>query len=124
MVSLVTKAKNILWISCQESSTDLKSPLKGLVTGVARVVRRENEAMRFVTLDVQQSIEVPSITIVILSQIVARSFSTPIKAPKSKEDEFIFKENQLLIPRIQAATAFNEWVQRSVSTQSLETGRF
>jgi hypothetical protein len=40
--------------------------------------------MRFVTLDGQQSIEVPSITIVILSQIVARSFSTPIKAPKSK----------------------------------------
>jgi acyl transferase domain-containing protein/NADPH:quinone reductase-like Zn-dependent oxidoreductase len=124
MVSLVTKAKNILWISCQESCIDLKSPVKGLVIGLARVVRRENEAMRFVTLDVQQSIEVPSNLVLILSQIVARSFSTPIKAPKSKEDEFTFKENQLLIPRIQAATTFNEWVERSVSTQRLETGRF
>ena len=124
MVSLVTKAKNILWISCQESSIDLKSPFKGLVTGLARVVRRKNEAMRFVTLDVQQSIEVPSTLVFIPSQIVVRSFSTPIKAPKSKEDKFTFEENQLLIPRIQAATAFNEWVQRPVSSQRLETGPF
>jgi acyl transferase domain-containing protein/NADPH:quinone reductase-like Zn-dependent oxidoreductase/SAM-dependent methyltransferase len=124
IVSLVTKAKHVLWVSCQESSSELRNPVKGLVTGLARVVRRENEGMRFVTLDVQQRINNPGTLVSVLSEILTRSFPTPIQAPQSEEDEFSFGKDELLIPRISADGKFDDWVKRSVSTQGLDTGLF
>lgn len=124
VVSLTTKAKNLLWVSCQESSTDIQSPVKGLVNGLARVVRRENEGMRFVTLDVQQSISDLETIVSSLSDIMARSFETPIQAIKSDEDEYTLSKDQILIPRIHADTTFDDWVKRTIYTQTMETGLF
>lgn len=56
IVSLITKAKSVLWISCQASGADVHNPAKGMVSGLARVVRRENAGMRFVTVDVQDEL--------------------------------------------------------------------
>lgn len=124
VVDIVTKVKNVLWLSWQESMTEFTNPVKGLVTGLARVVRRENEGMRFITLDVQQSIASPDALISAMSNIIAKTFPTPIKASKSYEDEYIFRNNDVLIPRISADIKFENWVKKSTFGQSVEDGIF
>lgn len=124
VVSLVTRAKNVLWISCQESSTDTHNPVKGLVNGLARVVRRENEGMRFVTIDVQENITSSGTLVSMLSEVITKSFPTADDAIKSFEDEYSFSGNQLLIPRVHADRKFDDWVKRSIYPQNMETGQY
>ncbi|MCJ1309677.1 hypothetical protein MMC25_003337 [Agyrium rufum] len=124
IVSLVTQAKNVLWLSCQESSTDLHVPGRGLVNGLARVVRRENAGIRFVTVNVQESVSTPGSLVPRLSDLIARSFATPISAPKSDEDEYTFSKDQLLISRVHADAKFDDWVKRTINTQNVEVGPY
>ncbi|KAJ4203077.1 hypothetical protein NW759_015276 [Fusarium solani] len=125
VVALVTKAKNVLWVSCQGSGADVHNPAKGMITGLSRVVRRENAGMRFVTLDVQSDImSSPDTLVSQLQDIVARSFATPINTTRSDEDEYAFRDGQLLIPRVHADTKFDDWVKRAIYAQSMATGPF
>ncbi|KAF4983054.1 hypothetical protein FZEAL_1454 [Fusarium zealandicum] len=125
IVSLVTKAKSVLWLSCQASGTDVHNPSKGMISGLARVVRRENAGMRFVTVNVQDDVmSSPGNLVSRLCDIVARSFATPVSVAQSDEDEYTFTKGQLLIPRVHADAKFDDWVKRSVYAQSMETGPF
>ncbi|KAK2011526.1 beta-ketoacyl synthase domain-containing protein [Colletotrichum eremochloae] len=125
IVSLVTRAKSILWVSCQASGADVHNPVKGMINGLARVVRRENAGMRFVTVDVQDDILLSPETLVSqLSAIINRSFATPVSATRSDEDEYTFSDGQLLIPRVHADAKFDDWAKRSIYAQSIETGPF
>lgn len=125
VVALVTKAKNVMWISCQGSGADVHNPAKGMITGLARVVRRENAGMRFVTLDLQTDImSRPDTLVSQLQDIVARSFATPISTARSEEDEYAFSDGQLLIPRVHADAKFDDWVKRAIYAQSMAVGPF
>ncbi|KPM37670.1 Lovastatin diketide synthase LovF [Neonectria ditissima] len=125
IVSLATKAKSVLWISCQASGADVRNPAKGMINGLARVVRRENAGMRFVTVDVQDDvISSPETLVTWLWNIVARSFDTPISVSSSDEDEYTFSNGQLLIPRVHADAKFDDWVKRAIYAQNMETGPF
>ncbi|RTE82468.1 hypothetical protein BHE90_002981 [Fusarium euwallaceae] len=125
LVALVTKAKSVLWVSCQGSGSDVHNPTKGMITGLSRVVRRENAGMRFVTVDVQEDvISSPGTLASQLQDIVARSFTTPISTTRSDEDEYTFSDGQLLIPRVHADAKFDDWVKRAIYAQSMATGPF
>ncbi|KAK1593857.1 beta-ketoacyl synthase domain-containing protein [Colletotrichum navitas] len=125
IVSLATRAKNILWVGCQASGADVHSPVKGMINGLARVVRRENAGMRFVTVDVQDDIlSSPATLVSQLSNIINRSFTTPISTARSDEDEYTFSNGQLLIPRVHADAKFDDWAKKSIYAQSIETGPF
>ncbi|KAK2057820.1 beta-ketoacyl synthase domain-containing protein [Colletotrichum caudatum] len=125
IVSLVTRAKSILWVSCPSSGADVHSPFKGMINGLARVVRRENAGMRFVTVDVQDDIlSSPETLVPQLSGIISRSFATPLSAIRSSEDEYTFSNGQLLIPRVHADAKFDDWARKSIHAQSIETGPF
>ncbi|RSM13828.1 hypothetical protein CDV31_005698 [Fusarium ambrosium] len=125
LVALVTKAKNVLWVSCQGSGSDVHNPTKGMITGLSRVVRRENAGVRFVTVDVQEDvISSPGTLASQLQDIVARSFTTPISTTRSDEDEYTFSDGQLLIPRVHADAKFDDWVKRAIYAQSMATGPF
>ncbi|RSL51427.1 hypothetical protein CEP54_011402 [Fusarium duplospermum] len=125
VVALVTKAKNVLWVSCQESGSDVHNPTKGMITGLSRVVRRENAGMRFVTVDIQSDVlSTPDTLASQLQDIVARSFATPISTARSDEDEYVLSDGQLLIPRVHADAKFDDWVKRAIYAQSMATGPF
>lgn len=125
IVSLVTKAKSVLWLSCQESGAETHNPAKGMITGLARVVRRENSAMRFVTVDVQDDVLLtPEVLVSQISHIIKTSFATPVSISRSDEDEYKFSNGQLLIPRVHADAKFDDWVKRAIYAQGMETGPF
>lgn len=125
IVSLVTKAKSVLWLSCQESGAETHNPAKGMITGLARVVRRENSAMRFVTVDVQDDVLLtPEVLVSQISDIIKTSFATPVSISRSDEDEYKFSNGQLLIPRVHVDAKFDDWVKRAIYAQGMETGPF
>ena len=127
IVSLVTTAKSVLWVSCQPTGADINDPSKGMINGLARVVRRENAGMRFVTVNVQDenTLSNPATLVSRLSDIIARSFATPISVTKSDEDEYTFgNKGQVLIPRVHADAKFDDWVKRAIYPQTMETGPF
>ena len=123
--TFLTTAKSVLWISAQDDQANCRDPAKGAISGIARVVRRENGGMNLVTFDVQQSIANDSSHLVrTLSGVLVNSFCPPTEALKGTEYEYAYKDNTLLVPRIQTDIQFNTWVDKAVKKQSLETGFF
>ncbi|KAG9250059.1 uncharacterized protein F5Z01DRAFT_731189 [Emericellopsis atlantica] len=126
IVSLVTKAKSILWLSCHGTGADANDPSKGMISGLARVVRRENAGMRLVTVNVAQdnAMSSPDTLVSRLWDIFSRSFATPVSVELSKEDEYTLSEGQVLIPRVHADAKFDDWVKKAIYAQGMEVGPF
>ncbi|KAF8861351.1 KR-domain-containing protein [Acephala macrosclerotiorum] len=101
IVHLVVKEKKVIWVSCQDNQSSTSDPAKGIVNGLARVVRRENEGKRFVTLDIQQDIKPADPVAGAILDILNRTFS-PSNTDISDEDEYVFKNGEILIPRVAA----------------------
>lgn len=113
--TLFMTAKSLLWISGQTDSSISVSPFKGLVTGLARVVRRENEGMKFITFDIQDALSSNSPEISeILSKVVAASFWPSPDSQPSNEYEYSYSNKNLLVPRLQTDKKFDSWVDRAV----------
>lgn len=125
VVSLLTKAKSVLWVSSQPSGVDVHHPAKGMINGLSRVVRRENGNMKLVTVDVQDDIiATPESLVSRIQDLIARSFATPISVTTSDEDEYTLNNGHLLIPRVHADATFDEYVKKSIYAQDMETGLF
>lgn len=124
IVSLVTHAKKLLWVGLQSSSGSSHIAVKGLINGLARVVRRENAGIKFITVDVQQSVSEVLKLIPALSQVTRRAFADFQDPGLGMESEYIFKDDRLLIPRVRTDSRFNDWVQRALYSQKLQNGPF
>ncbi|OBT81690.1 Type I Iterative Polyketide synthase (PKS) [Pseudogymnoascus sp. 03VT05] len=123
--NFLTTAKSVLWISAQEDQALVRDPAKGAINGIGRVVRRENGGLNLVTLDIQQVITSESSHLIrTLSEVLVNSFCPATDALKSNEFEYAYKNNTLLVPRVQTDIQFNTWVDKVVKTQSIESGLF
>jgi NADPH:quinone reductase-like Zn-dependent oxidoreductase len=110
--NLLVNTRNILWVTFQEEGGLRMAPFKGLVHGLARVVRRENDGVRFITLDIRD----PVITGDDVSRVVQKAlqFSQNLLAPgwdnrATVDEEFAISGDRVLIPRIYADKKFNRW---------------
>jgi NADPH:quinone reductase-like Zn-dependent oxidoreductase len=112
---LFMASKSLLWISSQVNYSTSVSSFKGLVTGLARVVRRENEGMNFITFDIQDALSSSSSELLnILSKVAAASFWPSADTQKMNEYEYSYRDGKLLVPRLQTDEKFNNWVDRAV----------
>ena len=115
-------SRNILWISFHDEAGALTSARKGLITGMARVVRRENAGIRFVTLDVRDTVGSDTSTlrslIDVITSLIDRCF--PSTATTNSEGivelEYAVNHGRLLVPRVHADTDFNSWSDRVDNT--------
>ena len=100
IILLLTQGKRILWVTLQEDLSTEKQSEGGLVTGLARVARSENEMLKFVTLDIQQVIglENRKITETIFDIIFASFCSNAEK--ETIELEYAYHNDEVLIPRL------------------------
>ncbi|KAK2809395.1 Type I Iterative PKS [Emmonsiellopsis sp. PD_5] len=110
--NLLVNCSHILWIAFQEDSGPRITPIKGLVTGLARVVRRENEGVRFITIDVTEPVR-PGDDVGRLVQEIQRAsqllLEPEIDQSETVDDEFTLSGDRLLIPRVYADKQFNQW---------------
>jgi acyl transferase domain-containing protein/NADPH:quinone reductase-like Zn-dependent oxidoreductase len=112
---LFMTTKSLMWISTQASQSTSTSSFKGLATGLARVVRRENDGMNFVTIDIQDALLPSSLDVpAIVAQVAAASFWPLDNAQASKEYEYAYSDGRLLVPRLQKDDSFDSWVDRAV----------
>ncbi|KAK9419086.1 hypothetical protein SUNI508_01063 [Seiridium unicorne] len=107
---LLLQGGNILWVSFQSSPpSGGKEALKNMISGMSRVLRRENPGLRLVTVDVQDPVQPCDSNdelqhvIQTLTEIALRSFwsSEDVSADESKLDhEYAIRGNKLIIPRV------------------------
>lgn len=108
---LLLQVENILWVSFQASppSAD-KAALKSMVSGMARVLRRENPGLQLITVNIQDPIQPHSRdhelrhVIQALTELTIRSFWAPeglIASDALKlEHEYTIRGGRLTIPRV------------------------
>jgi NADPH:quinone reductase-like Zn-dependent oxidoreductase len=120
--TLFITSKSLLWISGQEKVTQNGNAAKGLINGMARVARRENEGVKFITIDIQQDLASPGSEMAKQILDIAESCFWPNSATEvSNEHEFAIQDNTVMIPRVQPDTKFNEWIDRAVGDDRLDT---
>lgn len=120
--TLFITSKSLLWISGQENVTQNGNATKGLINGMARVARRENEGVKFITIDIQQDLASPGSEMAKQILVIAESCFWPNSATEvSNEHEFAIQDNTVMIPRVQPDTKFNEWIDRAVGDDRLDT---
>lgn len=120
--ALLTKCRSLLWVSFHESELDHAAAMQGLVTGVARVIRRENEGVKFITLDVKDTLTSDFNPIVdAILKVAETSFWPKGEADGTNETEYTFKHARIEIPRVHTDAKFNYWVDRVNKQVQVET---
>ncbi|KAI9645960.1 hypothetical protein NHQ30_005397 [Ciborinia camelliae] len=103
ILKAVAEAKNILWIITPRHPPALSSRLSGIATGFARGARAGNQAINFVTLDIQgDSIEFDNLDRVINGIFNASFFrgNSPI------DTDYAYRDGKVLIPRLKSGRIY------------------
>lgn len=116
IVDLMTQCKDVFWISLPMGVGVNANPETALVTGLARTSHAENQALRLVTLDVQQNFnfQCQSRILSIVSILLFRSFQFSSNDAVLREREYIYKDENLFIPRIVSDDNVDRWVSRDL----------
>lgn len=115
ITALLTHGTNILWISIQKDALDVENPEKALITGLSRSAHAENEQLNLVTLDIQQvSHGYCQHLLETITSVFLRSLHTFARGDLRREREYIYRGNQILIPRLIPDREMNEWIARKV----------
>lgn len=96
---LLAQVTHVLWVTCQGPSSDLNFHEGGLLTGFSRVARSENETLKLVTLDIQQCGDKAQM-ISAIGRTFAHSFLGSSDTVRSGELAYIYREDQISIPRL------------------------
>nr|ALQ32954.1 putative polyketide synthase [Fusarium sacchari] len=101
---LLLHGGNVLWLSFQTSQVSGKAALKKMVSGMARVLRRENPSLNLVTVDLQDPIQPCDgqsdlqDVIRMITEVFKISFLSG--GAVSAEREYAIQDGKLLIPRV------------------------
>ena len=124
ITKLITQGRRILWITLHENLSTTTQPEIGLVTGLARVARSENELLKFVTFDVQQCIDLDNAKLTrTISEVISTCFGILFENEKS-EDEYAYRNNELLIPRLIPDAQISACVEIAAGNPKVETSLF
>ena len=122
ITTLMIKGSNVFWVSIQKQASATRNPRKALVTGLARSAHAENEHLNLVTMDVQQDLDKYSPSFLKdITTVFAQSIREPSKAGGPREREYIYRDDQMLIPRIMPDPRLNEWIARTVGKPEIRS---
>lgn len=110
--SLVTTSRDLIWVSYHESEDPKTVAMKALATGMARVLRRENGGVRFITLDIQDPLaEDASFAVDAILKLAKDSLWPALKTIRPTEFEYSLAGDRLMIPRVYTDADFNKWAE-------------
>ena len=111
VVNLLGSCSKVFWVIAQDDEITGMNPEKGLLTGLVRSARAENEDLRIITLDVQDTIGecMPDLIVKIVS-ILLNEFGDSLRDHQSHEDEYAYRNGWILIPRLIANSQINKWM--------------
>ncbi|KAI1636501.1 hypothetical protein F4809DRAFT_662452 [Biscogniauxia mediterranea] len=110
---LLTTCAHLLWVTFQEDDSAVSTAMKALVSGMSRVMRRENPSARFITLDIKEPLYNPGLDIMkAITDVASTSFWAKTQATSAVELEYAYTDGKLQIPRARRDYAFHEWTGR------------
>ncbi|KAM0377373.1 hypothetical protein ACHAPY_002188 [Fusarium culmorum] len=109
---LAAKAK-ILWVVIQDKPDPVSTAYKGVVTAVARVLRRESGNTGFVTLDIRDPALDPEVTGRVVAETLQKCFLSNSQDQKSLEPELAYENGTVSIPRVLPDNTFLKWARSS-----------
>lgn len=110
--NLLVNCCNVIWITFQEEGGPQIAPIKALVSGLARVVRRENEGIRFITVDVRELVHTGNDVHRLVQDVLRITqllLSPDTEHRVTDDEEFALSGDRFLIPRVYADMRFNRW---------------
>jgi NADPH:quinone reductase-like Zn-dependent oxidoreductase/SAM-dependent methyltransferase len=121
----LTTAQFVFWVSAQQSTSVVSDPRKGPVIGMRRAICRENSGMKFVTFDIQQDIiEAGGKLVKLVTDVLLTTCAQTSESNSSSEEEFTYRDGDILLPRSQPDWKFNDWVSKVAGESGCETGLF
>ena len=121
---LVTRAKQIFWISAHDSNSMVSVPEKGLTTGFARAARSENEGLKLITFDVCSNFLKDKELINVTSTVFSDAFSSSSAHISLAETEYSYEDGRMLIPRLIPDDRINSTVTGTNKTPKAEPTLF
>lgn len=116
---------NLLWLSVHHDPSGVENPEKGLVTGFLRSASAENAGNHYVTLDVQEPINSLSSNFFrTIKKILIESFLSKSFPGSLLEREYVYRNEELLIPRLIPDPNVNTWIARKTGKPNVETVAF
>ena len=113
-MSLLTKARRILWVVIGDADEKYVHPEFGLITGLARVARSENEDLTMVVLNAVDDVALKSQRLVqAISHICCQSFISSGHEETRTELEYTLRNSELLVPRLIADQSLAQAVDAS-----------
>ena len=111
VLRLLKEGRRVLWLSSPPPGRPVEDASKSLITGLARIAHSENSHLQLVTFDIQQDIreDQNGVTQAILN-VLENSFNSAGQVQICREREYVYKDDQLLIPRLISDTFGNEWI--------------
>lgn len=112
--NLVTTTRKILWVSFQETVGPEIAPLKALITGFARTVRRENEGVQFHTVDVPDVVNTDDNSALVKSilQLINPILSSDGDEGLELENEYRLSNGKFEVPRLYPDASLHDWTDR------------
>ena len=105
---LVTRAKQVLWITIQDGNAAAPNLGNSLITGFARSARSENEPLQLVTLGVYQDITKGKVHIIkAICEVFVASFGPSFTKRSTLETEYTIRDDRIIIPRLIPDTQIN-----------------
>lgn len=119
---LLSSAKGVLWVT-RGGAFDCKIPESGLITGLARTVRSDNQGLRLVNLDLDPTQKSAGETAKIISSVFQHSFGS-ITGGHKKDVEYVERDGQVLISRVVEDNNLHEHVRARTVAPATEIQRF
>ncbi|KAJ3523901.1 hypothetical protein NM208_g12271 [Fusarium decemcellulare] len=108
--SLALAAKSVIWISMRSDGKNSESESDMLMaTGFTRVIRKEAEGLKLVTLTVKQDLPYHSAILQVVSGILKVSFVE--QRDRICELEYQYNNNSVVVPRLRVAPHYERWSQ-------------
>lgn len=109
----LSSASQVLWITCG-GTMNVKHIEAGLMTGLARSARSDNEALRLITLDLDPCQKSAEDTARIILDVLHASFNPRAEEP-SREFEYAERGGRIYIPRLVQDRKLQDYLTASVT---------
>ncbi|TAQ84788.1 hypothetical protein B7494_g6896 [Chlorociboria aeruginascens] len=120
VLNILTECRQVLWVTLPAQKVTAK---RSIIRGFARSARAENENLTLVTLDIEQNISASGASRIIL-EVLRQQFASATEQPNLQELEYVFKNEQLLVPRLLADESINTFLSMQLGEPKIELGLF
>ncbi|KAH7012488.1 uncharacterized protein B0I36DRAFT_299658 [Microdochium trichocladiopsis] len=125
--AILTRTRFVLWVTFQEDGKPDIAAVKALIGGLSRVARRENQALKLLTIEAKDLVHEDNMS-ELLSYIhrIAGLVLTPEVEHSSLlcDSEYVVSNSKCLIPRLHLDTHFKHWADRTNHKNKIEEHRY